>query len=57
LIQLKTVRHALNCPKLQSSHGYKWVRLHFQDSEMESLMQAKICIFEAPGSKFDEEIG
>jgi hypothetical protein len=45
---------ALNYKVLMDTNGF---RLHFQDSEMESLMQATICICEAPVLKFEEEIG
>jgi len=45
---------ALNYKVLMDTNGFMF---HFQDSEMERLMQAKICIREAPGSKFDGEIG
>jgi hypothetical protein len=45
---------ALNYGVLMDTDG---IRLHFQDSAMERLMQDKICICEAPVSKFDQEIG
>jgi hypothetical protein len=35
----------------------KWFRLRFNDSEVDRLTQATICIREAHGSKFDGEIG
>ena len=45
---------ALNYKVLMDTKLFK---LHFQDSELESLVQATICVREAPVSKFDEEIG
>jgi hypothetical protein len=57
LIQLEMVRHAHNCLNYKVLMNTNGIRFHFQDSEMERLMQATICIREAPGSRFDGEIG
>ena len=45
---------ALNYNVLMDTNGFM---LHFQDSEIERLIQDTIFICNAPGSKFDEKIG